>query len=192
MKKKIAINPDRAIGFAAILISLLTLFIFLYQTNLLKEQSRLSVRPRLSFSKNINQSITVDDSDSTNSTVISISLTIRNNGLGPAIIESNRIIDKGNSYNIISFFDIVYPKLREYGVFTQIAELEVGEAIPASKSVHIFTYQYDLINESKINNYLNITESYELPFDIFIEYSSMYEEKWCIRSNLKGHPRRVE
>ncbi|WP_299529181.1 hypothetical protein [Ulvibacterium sp.] len=192
MKKKVAINADRAIGASAILISLLTLFIFLYQTHLLKEQSRLSVRPRLSFSKNITQSMTVNDLDSIQSTLINISLTLRNDGLGPAIIESNHIVDRGNPYDILTFFDTVYPKLREYGVFTQITELKIGEALPASKTVAIFTYQYRRIDEDKINNYLNISESYELPFDVLIEYASLYEEKWMIRSNSKGHPTKLD
>ena len=82
MKKNF--NADRIIGLSAMLISLMTLIIFLYQTNLIKKQSVLSVRPRLTFSKNIDKTVTVKDS--TNSTTISIRLTLRNNGLGPAII----------------------------------------------------------------------------------------------------------
>ncbi|WP_422083801.1 hypothetical protein [Ulvibacterium sp.] len=192
MKKKVALNADRAIGASAILISLLTLFIFLYQTHLLKEQSRLSVRPRLSFSKNITQSMTVVDSDSIQSTLINISLALRNNGLGPAIIESNRFVDRGNPYDILTFFDTVYPKLRKYGVFTQITELKIGEALPASKTIDIFTYQYQRIDEDKINDYLNISEPYELPFEVHIEYSSLYEEKWIIQSNSEGHPIKLD
>lgn len=112
MKMKLTFNADRIIGLSAMLISLMTLFIFLYQTNLLREQSRLSVRPRLAFSKNINKLVTMNVSDSTNSTLINITLSLRNDGLGPAIIESNKVVDKNNQYDILTFFDTVYPKLK--------------------------------------------------------------------------------
>ncbi len=191
MKMKLTFNADRIIGLSAMLISLMTLFIFLYQTNLLREQSRLSVRPRLTFNKNINKLVTLNVSDSTNSTLINITLSLRNDGLGPAIIELNKVVDKNSQYDILTFFDTVYPKLKEYGVFTQLTELELGEAIPASETIDIFSYQYDVTNENKINDYLNISESYVLPFDILIEYSSLYEEKWMVKSNTKGHPKKV-
>jgi|GEM_PF-2946649 len=188
MKKNF--NADRIIGLSAMLISLMTLIIFLYQTNLIKKQSVLSVRPRLTFSKNIDKTVTVNDS--TNSTTISIRLTLRNNGLGPAIIESNKVIDKGETYEIMTFFDTSYPKLKEYGHFPQITELEIGEAIPASESIDIFAYQYNLDNEEKIKEYLDVDTTYEFPFIIAIEYSSMYEEKWQIQSDSKGHPKKIE
>ncbi len=191
MKMKLTFNADRIIGLSAMLISLMTLFIFLYQTNLLREQSRLSVRPRLTFNKNINKLVTLNVSDSTNSTLINITLSLRNDGLGPAIIELNKVVDKNSQYDILTFFDTVYPKLKEYGVFTQLTELELGEAIPASETIDIFSYQYDVTNENKINAYLNISESYVLPFDILIEYSSLYKEKWMVKSNTKGHPKKV-
>ena len=169
------------------LISLLTLFIFFYQTNLQKEQSRLSVRPRLGFVMNI----TVNKQDSTKHTTFQLNLSVRNNGLGPAIIEANHIVDKGKQYKVLNFFNKAYPKLSEYGVFTQITELEIGQAIPASTTVHIFDYEFDAENEDKIKEYLNISKLYEMPFDIFIEYSSMYEEKWVVQSNSKGHPKKI-
>ena len=191
MSKKITINSDKIIGISAMLISLLTLFIFLYQTNLLRKQSRLSVRPRLTFSKTIKKTVTLNDSDSVKSTIVNLRLTLRNNGLGPAIIESYKVVDKNDKYDIIIFFDTVYPKLKEYGVFKEITELEVGEAIPVSETIDVFSYQYNLINEKKIIDYLNIPGPYELPFSMLTEYSSMYEEKWIVDSNTKGHPKRL-
>ena len=196
MKKKTSFNADRLIGLSAILISLLTLFIFLYQTNLLKEQSRLSVRPRLTFSKNINKTmtLTVGATDTVSSAKINLTLTIRNDGLGPAIVESNTVVDKDKRYaNIVTFFDEAYPKLREYGVFHQITELKVGDAIPASETIALFTYEYDQDHEDEIMTYLSSSKPYEFPFAILIEYSSMYEEQWEVNSNKQGeHPKRLD
>ncbi|NRB48331.1 MAG: hypothetical protein HRU41_11715 [Saprospiraceae bacterium] len=186
---KFKFSLDRILGFAALLISLLTLFIFFYQTNLLKKQSWLSVRPRLTFSKNISR--TVSASDSITSTIIELRVSIMNNGLGPAIIESNQVVYQNQKYDMISFFDTALPKLKTYGHFSLVSDLSVGGAIPASESIDLFTYQYDLKNEDQINKYLGVEESYQLPFDIYVEYSSMYEEKWMVTSNKKGHPKQV-
>ena len=193
MKKAISrLNGDRLLAISAIFISLMTLFIFLYQTSLLEEQSRLSVRPRLTFSKNINKSSTINNIDSTQTTLINLGLTVRNNGLGPAIIHANKVLHQQKSYNIISFFDTVYPKLSDYGVFTQITELKVGEAITASETVILFNYQFNLENEQDIYNYLGIENYLELPFHIWIEYASLYEEKWVVESENEGHPEKVD
>lgn len=186
---KFKFSLDRILGFAALLISLLTLFIFFYQTNLLKEQSRLSVRPRLTFNKNISR--TVLESDSSTSTLIEVRLSILNNGLGPAIIESNKVVYQNKPYHLINFFDTALPKLKTYGHFPLVSDLSIGGAIPASESIDLFTYQYDLKNEDKINACLGVNKPYQLPFDIYVEYSSMYEEKWIVSSNRKGHPKQV-
>ena len=118
-------------------------------------------------------------------------LTLRNDGLGPAIIESNKVVDRNKQYDMISFFDEAYPKLREYGNFITVSDLNIGGVLPSSESVDLFSYQYDLKDENKINEYLNVSEPYQIPFDIYIEYSSMYEEKWIVRSNSEGHPKRL-
>lgn len=170
-------------------ISLLTLLIFMYQTHLLREQSRLSVKPRLTFSKNIDRTITLSKKDSLTSTKVSLSLSIRNDGLGPAIIESNKVVHQNREFDILTFFDMVYPKLREYGVFNQITDLKVGGAIPVSQSVNVFSYFYDIVDENKIKSYLEISDFQELPFNISVVYSSMYQEKWMVTSNEEGHPR---
>ncbi|MDN5204617.1 hypothetical protein QQ008_24710 [Fulvivirgaceae bacterium BMA10] len=157
----------------------------------MKEQSRLSVRPRLTFNKNVTSSVTVDDKDSIISKVVKLSVTVRNNGLGPAIIESGKMMDKGKVYDIPDFFDTVYPKLKDFGVFTQTYGLEAGGAIPASEIITIFTYQYNTENEKKIYDYLGSPEYYELPFIVSIEYTSLYEEKWIVESNSNTHPKKI-
>lgn len=192
-KRERKFNADKILGLSAILISVMTLFILLYQTNIIKQQSRLSVRPRLTFSKGIgiNESLVLKENDSTTSTLIKITLKVRNNGLGPAIIDSNVVINDMQSYNILDFFDEAYPRLKELGVFTQITELKVGEAIPESETVELFTYQYNVINEQQIFEYLGVESYYELPFRIRIEYSSIYEERWMVESDKKGHPVKI-
>lgn len=181
-------STDRIIGISAMLISLMTLIIFLYQTNLIKDQSRLSVRPRLTFSKNIDKTLTVNDEDSTTQTRIKIRLKLRNNGLGPAIIESCKVMDKGQSYEMMSFFQEAYPELTTYGFFNQITDLTSGEAIPASEAVYLFSYEYDAKHEKELNALFNTETDYAFPFEFSIIYSSMYGEKWRVSSETEGHP----
>ncbi len=187
---KVKFNSDRIIAVSAIMISLMTLFIFLYQTNVVEEQSRLSVRPRLTFNKNITRSTTLRDSSS--STEVNLSLILRNNGLGPAIVESSSIDYRGKSYEIGSFFQEVFPELANYGYFQMITELTEGEAIPASEATEIFSYRYNEKDQELIDQYLGISKSFDLPFDVLIVYSSMYEEKWKVRSNTQGHPEKID
>ncbi len=181
-------STDRIIGISAMLISLMTLIIFLYQTHLIKDQSRLSVRPRLTFSKNIDKTLTVNDTDSATQTKIRVRLKLRNNGLGPAIIESCKVLDKGQPYEVMSFFQEAYPELFEYGFFSQITELTVGEAIPPEEAIFLFAYEYDAQHEADINSLFNTETNYEFPFEFTIIYSSMYGEKWQVSSETDGHP----
>lgn len=187
---KLKFNTDRIIGLSAMLISLITLFIFFYQTNLLKEQSRLEVRPRLSFNKTIDKNVTVNDSITT--AQITIQVSVRNNGLGPAIIESCAVDFQNNEHGVSPFFEEKFPKLKEYGTFTQLSDLAQGGAIPAEASVTIFTYQYDIKDQDTINKYLGVAAAYEFPFELVVEYSSLYEEKWSIRSSVDGHPVKLD
>ena len=52
MSAKKKFNADRILGISAMVISLLTLAIFIYQTDIMRVQSKLSVKPRLDFTTN--------------------------------------------------------------------------------------------------------------------------------------------
>lgn len=46
------ISTDRLLGTSAMVINVLTLIIFIYQTDIMRLQSKLSVKPRLDFTTN--------------------------------------------------------------------------------------------------------------------------------------------
>ncbi|MBT8310320.1 MAG: hypothetical protein HKO72_01275, partial [Flavobacteriaceae bacterium] len=73
MKKKFW-NSERVVSFSAMFISLLTLFIFIKQTNIIERQSRLSALPYLMVET------------SNNSEDNTFEIEIVNHGVGPAII----------------------------------------------------------------------------------------------------------
>ncbi|MFK8005216.1 MAG: hypothetical protein AB8H03_02550 [Saprospiraceae bacterium] len=178
--KKFKLNTDKIIGLSAMLISLLTLVIFIYQTNLIREQSRLSVTPRLAF----NSSLDTPDS------VSSFSYFIVNKGLGPAIIESIEIIHEGNRYKLDfqDFVKNVFPKFNDYGNVIQNMALDTGVTLSEKESIKFFTFKFKASKTAPFFKYLKVKEDGVLPFDIEVIYSSIYDEKWKVYANKKGHP----
>ncbi|MFK7776204.1 MAG: hypothetical protein AB8F94_29045 [Saprospiraceae bacterium] len=178
--KKFKLNTDKIIGLSAMLISLLTLVIFIYQTNLIREQSRLSVTPRLAF----NYSLDTPDTFSI------FSYYIVNKGLGPAIIESIEIINENDRYKLDfqDFVKNVYPKFNDYGIIIQNMSLDSGVTISEKETIKFFTFRFKATERESFFKYLKVKDSGELPFDIEVVYSSIYGEKWRVYANTKGHP----
>ena len=182
--KKFKLNTDKIIGLSAMLISLLTLIIFIYQTNLMREQSRLSVTPRIAF----NTSLDTPDSTSI------FSYYITNKGLGPAIIESIEIIheDKRYQLNFQDFVKNAFPKFNDYGIIIQNMSLVSGVTLSQSESIKFFTFKFDVRNRDSFFKYLKVKDDGGLPFDIEVIYSSIYGEKWKLYANQNGHPVKLD
>ncbi len=178
--KKFKLNTEKTIGLSAMLISLLTLVIFIYQTNIIREQSRLSVTPRIAF----NTSLDTPDSISL------FSYYIVNKGLGPAIIETIEIIHENNRYKL-DFQDFVkktYPNFNDYGTIIQNMSLDPGVTLSEKENLKFFTFNFPLKKRESIFKYLKMKDEGELPFDIEVIYSSIYGEKWKVYANKRGHP----
>ena len=176
---KMKFNTDRIIGLSAMLISLLTLIIFIYQTNIMRVQSRLSVTPRLSFNTN------EDVKDS----LYQVSTEIVNKGLGPAIIESIQIIHKGTVYdlNFGEFFNQAYPDLKKFGSLTQNMTMSKGSTLSPNERNRLFTYTILPSKIKELMQYLGIKEG-EIPFTIGVIYSSIYNERWKTGNKRDDHP----
>ena len=176
-------NTDRIIGLSAMLISLLTLVIFIYQTNIMRNQSRLSVTPRFAFGTNV----TVTDS------MVTFSMSLKNKGLGPGIIESINIEHNGKKFksNFEEFFESNFPEIYEFGDFTKSTILTVGGTLSAEEATELFEFEYPSKFTSQIMQLLELKEEdtfHNLPFTVEIVYSSIYEEQWQMSSKDKGHP----
>ena len=176
--KKINISTDRIIGLSAMLISLLTLIIFIYQTNIIRTQSRLSVRPRIA----INQSQNTQDS------TINLSVEIINKGLGPAIIESIQIIHEQRKYDLDfpAFFKKVYPDIYDFGNLINNTSLSKGSTLSPGESITLFTFSTKLSDLQDLIILLGAAEKY--PFEIDIIYASIYDEQWRVNSEHHDHP----
>lgn len=179
------IKTDRILGVSAMIISILTLIIFIYQTNIMREQSKLSVKPRLDFTTNF------DQKDST----IIIQEVIENKGLGPAIIDSIYFKFKNNTYpvDIETFLKNHLPKLLEIGYLSQHATLGNGTTISQDEEREIFTYHISMDQVEKLYSYLGMRNQDDNPFPIEVIYTSIYEdEKWMMNNDDLDQPIKVD
>lgn len=176
------ISTDRIIGLSAMLISLLTLIIFIYQTNIIRNQSRLSVTPRLSFTSSVN------GADS----IIYFTEAIENKGLGPAIIEEISIIKEGKKYKMDAqdYYAKLYPKVAEYGEFIQNIQIGKGTTLSPGEAISLYTYTLHPSKLEELLQYLGVGSD-ENPLEIEVKYASIYEELWTLRNKSKGHPQKL-
>lgn len=162
-------NTDRILGLSAMMISLLTLIIFIYQTNIMRQQSRLSVTPRLSFNQQ----------ETTNDSIYTYRNNMINKGLGPAIVESVTIIYKGERIDMrfSDFFEKYFPRFPEFATLQSDTRLSKGSTLSQGESVNFFTLVAPLQTIDAFRDYLEVEDD-ALPFDIEVIYRSIYKERW--------------
>ena len=168
MKKKFW-TSDKIVSFSAILISLFTLFIFVKQTNIIEEQSHLSVMPYLLMET------------SHNSEANEFKIFIVNHGVGPAIIDKRTILYNGSQYDMEfdEFLRTHIPEMDSVRV-TNNATLQPGFALPAGGSRNLLTVGG---NKKSYEKFLGIMQQIQAgEFDYNITYSSIYGHRWEISS----------
>lgn len=179
MEKK-RISTDRILGLMAMLVGLLTLIFFIYQTNIMRAQSRLEVKPRLSFRFNSEE----------NDSEMKFSLRLINKGIGPAIIES-AFVNEANSNSFESFEKFltdIHPQILALGELSQNATLSKGDVISANEAFSFYTFVVEREKLPELMKYLGTTEKITYPWTTTVVYSSMYEEKWKVTDKLRDHP----
>lgn len=174
-RKPIKIKTDKASTLFALVVSLGTLFIILYQTKLIGKQFELqrqqqyaSVLPYLTiYNTSINSKYTFE---------------VENNGIGPAFIEEINIHYKDTIYknhDLRDFFNVVIRK--EDSLFFKHndighSNLSKGMLIPANSkrsTISMGSY-YTKTEQNRMRYWLNNQIKTE------IIYSSVYGEKWRI------------
>ncbi|MGB5458511.1 MAG: hypothetical protein WBM91_13115 [Eudoraea sp.] len=175
---KLKWNSDKILSLSAMSVSVLTLIIFIYQTNLMSKQNYLSILPYVQIS-------TSDDKAEN-----TFSLDIKNHGVGPAIIESVIIYYKGEKHDLRDYDNYLYNYLKsEMPVLDSVkffssSTLDKGIAIPANSSYNVFSVQdsekdYNLLTTS-LEELLRNGLRYE------ITYRSIQNERWMIYNNSEG------
>lgn len=180
------INADRIVSISAIIVSIATLFMILYQTSLTRKHQRASVMPSLEIGYSMNNS----------DNKLKESIWISNKGLGPAFIENVRIISNEKTietdpYGILS-------KTQAKNETTYFDRLYRGRIIPANDGVTTYEKITDSTSQVILKNYFKFPyEIYQITPDnpekaiIEIIYKSIYGEKWQIRSD-QSTPREIE
>lgn len=114
-------NADRIVSVSAILVSLGTLVMILYQTNLMRKEQRASAMPALT----IGYALSEEDG------YLTEAVWIENRGLGPAFVESVKIIDEEGAFETDPY-DYVRKRL-EADEIKHYNRLYAGRILPADE-----------------------------------------------------------
>ena len=164
-------NSDKLFGLTAMIISLVTLIIFVKQTNIMDNQTRLSVLPYLMIEQ------------STNSEAHRIQLSLVNHGVGPAIIESRKIRYKGKEYDqdFYTFLTESVPELDSIEPFNW-SNVYKGLAIPANGRITMVAVGND---PQEFQQFMQIIGKLQSDSSFYFEvvYKSIYGDKWKLSSD---------
>ncbi|MDW3646385.1 MAG: hypothetical protein R8P61_04970 [Bacteroidia bacterium] len=169
-------NGDRLMSIAAIIVSVGTLVVFSYQTNLIRKQQFMSVYPHL-------------DIGHYGSNGLNYKYLLKNEGIGPAMIKSVKITDKaGKSYDKLLEYleDHIY---MEDSIFYYHSDIFEGRFIPAGEEIPLI----GLLDNESLKVYGDIRNTLEGSMklknalsgdslDFEIVYESIYEESWTINN----------
>jgi len=168
MKKKFW-TSDKMVSFAAIFVSLITLFIFIKQTNIIETQNHLSVMPYLMVES------------SNNSEEYTFALDLENYGVGPAIIEERVIFYDGKEFNM-EFEPFLRQNIPEMDSVVTInhTTIQIGLAVPAGGRRNILTIGG---GKTSYETFVRImTEMQTKNLNYKIKYKSIYNDHWEINS----------
>jgi hypothetical protein len=167
-------NADKIVSLSAILISLATMSIYLYQTHLIRKQQSASVMPYLligASSHNENH----------------FSIEVVNNGLGPAFVEEVNVIFRGKKYknsDLPQFFFNYNPQKDTLNF--SYGSIISGMLVSSGKTI-INIQANDKKSTIKMKEYFWSKGI----LDVEIIYASIYGEKWIV--NMKNiRPKKIE
>ena len=170
-------TAEKLLGLSAMIISLSTLFVFVYQTNLIRKQQYMSVYPHLGLTN-------------FNSGSLNYKYVLENEGVGPAFLKEIHIKEKNGQTHesLVAYVEGALPV--EDSIAIHYSDLYAGRLIPAGEEIILFGLSD--------NGYL---KSYNLPpntvegaetlrsilndesLTIEIVYESIYGERWSINSH---------
>lgn len=173
MSKKKFWSTDKIVSISAMLISILTLMVFIYQTSLMRQQQQLSVMPYLSVSN-------------ANTGTPLFKLQLENDGIGPAFIESRTVtyLDTVYDMDLPTFF---FEKVPLFDSLEHVfhSNIRPGRMIPPGEIVNLFQINNSLEEAIFLKNLLD-----SVNLDYQITYSSIYKQRWQIKNN-QPIPKRV-
>lgn len=174
MSKKISWNPELITSICAIFISLLTLIVFIYQTNIIRKEQSLSVLPYLTLG---NQGYGSPN----------YQLQLKNDGIGPAFIREVSILYEDETYEM-DLPTFLYEHMPAMDTISNILHSNIysGQLIPAGRIIPILQ-----VNNSQESAYALSTLLKPLDLELRIIYESVYEDSWIL-SSYNGFPEKVD
>ncbi|TVQ19418.1 MAG: hypothetical protein EA361_00780 [Bacteroidetes bacterium] len=155
-QKKQLIKPEMLIAAFAILISISTLIVYIYQSNLMKQQQKMSVWPYLNYGPSWGQDYFIVD--------------LINKGIGPAIIENVTITFDGKEIEgIEGIMKLVPDSIRGSYSFSTIPP---GLVIMAGEALTLLNVTEPTVVAYLMDNILNDK------FHMEVCYSSVYGDSW--------------
>lgn len=177
-RKKIKWNSERILSLSAMSISFITLVIFVYQTNLMSKQNYLSILPYLQIAT------------SNNPAANTYSLSLKNHGVGPAIIESVILEYNGKQYDLKDYDNYLFNALVSMAPELDSIEsldtstLDKGIAIPANTTYLVFSVYDSEKDYGLLTKTLHSIEKSGLQYEIV--YRSLQNERWMINNDSAG------
>ena len=165
------------VSVSAIVVSVATVIMIFYQTNLMRQEQNSSVMPSLRIGYGVEGSNSVKEK-----------IYVQNDGLGPAFIEDIMIIDSTGQHKV-DLHDY-FKKINSIKGVIGIRHFYAGLIIPKKEGMTLYLKCNDSTTQVILSNY------FEFPYTIDgmptgnlnkaiieIYYKSVYDDKWKIRSD---------
>jgi hypothetical protein len=169
-------NADKIVSFSAILISLATMAIYLYQTHLIQKQQHATVMPYLRMGYSY-------DADR-------FEFIIYNEGLGPAFIEEVNIYYNGEKIKNMDVSDFMIEKYYKIdsSLCSQLNYSNVNKngLFSAGKNKTLISCKNSIERAQKLQN-LFFNEKIKME----VIYSSLYGDKWIV-NKVDTRPIKIE
>jgi len=165
--KKAFWTSEKLLSLTAVFVSICTLIVFLYQTNLIRKQQYMSVFPYVTIGHY-------------GTSTKNYKLVISNDGIGPALIKAVKVKDKqGKLYtDIVDYVNAIITENDSIGF--GYSNIYKGRLIPEKEIVEII-----VVSDGKLESSERMLEVLTAE-GLFIElkYESIYGETWVVTNEM--------
>ena len=163
-----SLDVNRLMALTALFVSVLTLIIFVRQTNIMDEQSRHSIMPYVLIEYDTNEPDTL------------ITIRLVNHGVGPAIISRRAFYYQGETYDQ-EFRDFLSDQIPEMDGIRILSSstFTTGTAIPAGGSRLIIAVGGDMDSYLAFRSLMDgLLSGSDFNYDL--RYESVYGDTWML------------
>jgi hypothetical protein len=167
-------NADKIVSFSAILISLATMGVYIYQTHLIQKQQNASIMPYLRMGYSFDED--------------RFEFMLFNEGLGPAFIEEVNTYYNGKKYSkkdVPDFFQTEYQKV-DSTLNMSYSNVSQGMLFAAGSEIIIISQRKSLKNTEKLKKIF-----FNKKIEMEVIFTSVYGEKWITRGAFT-RPKKIE